>query len=593
MDKSVLSSTTWEPEHWDQPGYNHDNFKKTSISFFSVARPHMRAFHFSWFAFFGCFLMWFAIPPLMGTMKKPACLSADSPACMKCLAYPFTPERRASELGNPLAKTKECMKCFPFDARLGAGCGGLGLDKDQILVSNIVSVSGTMLMRVLIGPFADQYGARRTYSALLVILCIPGFLASTVDSFATLLIIRGLISFAGGSFVVTSLWTTAFFHSNCVGFANATTAGWGNLGGGVALEVMPLVYMAFHNAGYSNEKSWRCSLAIPPVLLFVNGILIWFLTDDCPLGDINRLQAHNEKLKQDAEVGLSQEEKDLKPATGGSGMGRSLAIGASNWRTWVCALCYAMSFGAELTVNNNMPNYFQKGFSLNQHDAGLAAGSFGLVNICARSLGGLMSDKFYERWGVRGRLWALYMQTLAMGLLLIGFTTVTKDDGGMPVAMGWLISWAFLTSMTCGGLFSVVPFVEPTAVGGVSGIVGAGGNLGALFGMAIMGIGFRPGFLVIGFMSICSAMAVPLLWMNGHGSMFRGMDATVPDEAEEVPPIEIATKPEPPTNGGLATGTSSIPGPPMQAPVPLFVGGMHGMPGPMPQGNMQSARFFT
>jgi len=47
-----------------------------------------------------------------------------------------------------------------------------------------------------------------------------------MDSFAVLLIIRGLISFAGGSFVVTSLWTSAFFHSNCVGFANATTAGW-------------------------------------------------------------------------------------------------------------------------------------------------------------------------------------------------------------------------------------------------------------------------------------------------------------------------------------------------------------------------------
>jgi len=30
-----------------------------------------------------------------------------------------------------------------------------------------------------------------------------------------------------------------------------------------------------------------------------------------------------------------------------------------------------MSFGAELTVNNNMPNYFQKGFALNQHNAGL------------------------------------------------------------------------------------------------------------------------------------------------------------------------------------------------------------------------------
>ena len=60
-----LSSVGWTPVEWDQPGYNKDNFKKTSIDLLSVQRPHMRAFHFAWFAFFSCFIMWWAIPPLM------------------------------------------------------------------------------------------------------------------------------------------------------------------------------------------------------------------------------------------------------------------------------------------------------------------------------------------------------------------------------------------------------------------------------------------------------------------------------------------------------------------------------------------------
>jgi len=58
-------------------GYNQQTFKKQSIALFSIERPHMRAFHFAWFAFFSCFIMWWAIPPLMSIIKKPRCLPAD------------------------------------------------------------------------------------------------------------------------------------------------------------------------------------------------------------------------------------------------------------------------------------------------------------------------------------------------------------------------------------------------------------------------------------------------------------------------------------------------------------------------------------
>ena len=35
--------------------------KATSLRILSFARPHMRAFHLSWFAFFLCFFGWFGI----------------------------------------------------------------------------------------------------------------------------------------------------------------------------------------------------------------------------------------------------------------------------------------------------------------------------------------------------------------------------------------------------------------------------------------------------------------------------------------------------------------------------------------------------
>ena len=44
---------------------------------------------------------------------------------------------------------------------------------------------------------------------------------------------RFCIGAGGAAFVVTQYWTTTMFANNIVGTANATTAGWGNLGGGV------------------------------------------------------------------------------------------------------------------------------------------------------------------------------------------------------------------------------------------------------------------------------------------------------------------------------------------------------------------------
>ena len=94
------------------------------------------------------------------------------------------------------------------------------------------------------------------------------------------------------------------FHSNCVGLANATTAGWGNLGGGVAHVIIVPMYLAFHGSGFSNEESWRYTLALPPVLLIVIGVSLFFFSDDCPLGDIKNLHEHNAAKRREEDAAL-------------------------------------------------------------------------------------------------------------------------------------------------------------------------------------------------------------------------------------------------------------------------------------------------
>ncbi|KAJ1472763.1 hypothetical protein T484DRAFT_1914167, partial [Baffinella frigidus] len=105
----------WSEADWEKEGYV--NGRKTSINLCSLERPHMRAFWFSAFAFFICFFMWFDIPPLMATLRKPKCEDPTGDICTACFTnFPDI-------LGDAMAKDKGCKVCSPFNDGIGMGCG--------------------------------------------------------------------------------------------------------------------------------------------------------------------------------------------------------------------------------------------------------------------------------------------------------------------------------------------------------------------------------------------------------------------------------------------------------------------------------------
>jgi NNP family nitrate/nitrite transporter-like MFS transporter len=58
-------------------------------------------------------------------------------------------------------------------------------------------------------------------------------------------------------------------------------------------------------------------------------------------------------------------------------------------RVWLLFLIYGGCFGMELFVNGRAATYYQERFEMSEYTAGLIASLFGLMNIFARSLGGL------------------------------------------------------------------------------------------------------------------------------------------------------------------------------------------------------------
>jgi len=76
-------------------------------------------------------------------------------------------------------------------------------------------------------------------------------------------------------------------------------------------------------------------------------------------------------------------------------------------------------------MNNQASPYFTEYHGLSPAFSGIFASCFGLMNICMRSLGGILSDWANARYGMRGRLWATWIVQTLEGLvcILLGFIT--------------------------------------------------------------------------------------------------------------------------------------------------------------------------
>jgi len=112
----------------------------------------------------------------------------------------------------------------------------------------------------------------------------------------------------------------------------------------------------------------------------------------------------------------------------------------------------------------------------------LVAGLFGLLNLFARSLGGFLSDRVGIKTGLRGRVLFLGVTLLLEGVTLMLFSKMTF----LPLAITALLVFSLFVKMAQGATYSIVPFLHKRASGSVAGIVGAGGNVGAVLAACLL-----------------------------------------------------------------------------------------------------------
>ena len=372
-------------------------------------QERIRVLHYTWIAFFIAFYIWFNMAPLATTMLR--------------------------DVG--------------------------WLTEEHIKVLAIVNVALTIPARILVGALIDKYGPRVVFSGLLISMAFPTFFFAFGDSVTQLMVSRLLLSTVGASFVIGIRMVAQWFPPKMIGRAEGFYAGWGNFGSAWAAVTLPWLAITVFEDWFGIADGWRWALFVNGLVALVYGIMYYFLVKDTPAGvpfvGVKKTQPMLVSTKRDliqyllwsfpifGALGLLAwrinrilidgvpliSDTMLWVIYGGlavayaAHVAKSLQVNLPHLRAGVpesekypfasvAALntTYVANFGAELAVVSMLPAFFEATFTLGATAAGLIASSFAFVNLIARPLGGLISDKMRNR-----KLVMLgYMFGIALGL---------------------------------------------------------------------------------------------------------------------------------------------------------------------------------
>lgn len=471
---------------------------------FDFSSKRIKTLHYTWIAFFLTFYVWFNMAPVATTMLH----SID------------------------------------------------WLTAEHVKILAICNVALTIPARIIVGSLIDKYGPRIVFSGLMILCAIPVFFFAFGNSFIQLVISRLLLGTIGAGFVVGIKMVANWFPHSMVGRAEGLYAGWGNFGSAFASITLP--WLAVHFFGDMlglGDNAWRWALAFNGAVCMIYGVMYYFLVEDHPADKPVAKSSKTEPMMVTSYMDLAQYVVWSIPLVGAMAIltwrignikidghpllplstsyiiygvllvilivhiAKTLQVNLPKLKAgipdnekypWssVAALnsTYFANFGAELAVVSMLPMFFEMTFKdltngagvhiMTASLAGLVAASFAFVNLFARPLGGLISDKMSNR----KRTMLIYMFGIAIGFLLmalIGKYGPLDAEGAVTIipafdGMWWLIV-AIIITVFCsifvqgaeGATFAIIPMINKKMTGQIAGMAGAYGNVGAVVYLVI------------------------------------------------------------------------------------------------------------
>ena len=471
--------------------------EKSSPKLLNFKDPSIRTLHYTWIAFFLTFVVWFNVAPILTKMLD------------------------------------------QFD----------WLTKANVKSLILCNVALTIPARIVVGNLIDRYGPRKIFAGLMILTVIPGLLFAFGDTLTMLTISRLFLGTIGAGFVIGIKMTANWFTPKYIGRAEGFYAGWGNFGSAAAAALVPFFAITI----IGGDDGWRWSLAITSIMCGAYGIFYFFAVNDHPKGfEAKEKKGKLEPLPITSMKDLAQYWFWQFPLFGAIGLvvfnlhkqqvdGQAMLSWTTVYIMWAALLIvylmdvikvtkhnlpkikagiaekdkysfasvgalnstYFANFGAELAIVSMLPMFFYQVFStlLNSEGgkivtlemAGLIAGSFAVINLIARPLGGLISDKM----GNRKKTMLMYMAGIVLGFFLMAIIaqygpvdSLTGETTLVPLynTTTWLVISIVITMFASffvqgaeGATFAMIPTIKKEMTGRIAGMAGAYGNVGAVF----------------------------------------------------------------------------------------------------------------
>ncbi len=412
----------------------------------------------------------------------------------------------------------------------------LGMNDSQIKTILILNVALTIPARIVIGILVDKFGPKRTYSTLLGFGSLPCFMFAFAESFEQLALARFLLGFIGAGFVIGIRMVGEWFPAKQVGMAEGIYGGWGNFGSAAAALSLPTLALIF-----GGNEGWRYAIAVTGAISLIYSVVYFFSVSDTPKGStyFKPKKAGAMEVTSYADLffyilmtlplyaaltlltwKLSPAGVNLLPALPSYGaygviwllyfynVYKIIHINRDHLRqpiddihkykfkqVAILDLAYLIAFGSELAVVSMLPLFFFNTFNESQGltmlQAGLLGGSFAIMNLIARPIGGWFSDRY-------GRKLSL---NIVISGLTVGFLIMSQISSDWPIPLAVLITvlCSLFVQAGCGAVFAMVPLIKRRMTGQIAGMVGAYGNVGGVFFLTVLSF-VTPSefFLVIG-----------------------------------------------------------------------------------------------
>ena len=288
------------------------------------------------------------------------------------------------------------------------------LSKRDIWLTNVWMMIGGVPTRFMLGPLCDSYGPRTVMTWILALCAIPCALSGLiVVNLYSLILVRFIIGAMDG-FVPCQCWITSHFVREVGGTIMAIAGGLGASGSAVTQLVVGFLFTILANSlNGDKDLAWRLALLFPAAFALLVAYMSFRFSDDCPLGNFIDVKR----------AGLMMQRSAVD----------SFRSGVYNLNSWLLFLQYAGSSGVDITMCNGCALYYHYVFDRPIAVSGAIASLYGISAVYARAAGGYISDKFYDKFALRGRLCIHFACMLLQGGLNIWFARSTKLGESMVI----------------------------------------------------------------------------------------------------------------------------------------------------------------